>query len=122
MSYPTLNHKQLKEYTLLVPDMLDIHFGLILDVLNHDGYHTELLHEDPEAVKEEGLRNTNNDACYPALLVIGQFIRALRSGRYDLHKTGLLISQTGGGCRASNYIFLIRKAIAPLFPDVRSSR
>ncbi|OPZ34318.1 MAG: 2-hydroxyglutaryl-CoA dehydratase, D-component [Tenericutes bacterium ADurb.BinA155] len=118
MSYPTLNRKQLKEYTLLVPDMLDLHFGLILDVLNHDGYHTELLHEDPEAVKEEGLRNTNNDACYPALLVIGQFIRALRSGRYDLHKTGLLISQTGGGCRASNYIFLIRKAIAPLFPEV----
>jgi predicted nucleotide-binding protein (sugar kinase/HSP70/actin superfamily) len=69
-------------------------------------------------VKEEGLRNVHNDACYPALLVTGQFIAALKSGQYDPHKTAVLISQTGGGCRASNYIFFIRKALAPLYPDV----
>lgn len=107
-----------KTYTILIPDMLPIHFTLISEILNEYGYHTELLHLSGPEVKEEGLRNTNNDACYPALLVIGQFICALKSGKYDPHKTALLISQTGGGCRASNYIFLIRKAIAPLFPDV----
>jgi predicted nucleotide-binding protein (sugar kinase/HSP70/actin superfamily) len=71
-----------------------------------------------DEVKEEGLRNVHNDACYPALLVVGQFVAALQSGKYDVHHTALMISQTGGGCRASNYIFLIRKALAPLYPDV----
>ena len=118
MSYPVFTKAMKKTYKILIPDMLPIHFTLISSILNTYGYHTELLHLSGNDVKEEGLRNVNNDACYPALLVIGQFISALKSGRYDLHHTAVLISQTGGGCRASNYIFLIRKALAPLFPDV----
>ena len=69
-------------------------------------------------VIDEGLKNTHNDACYPALLVIGQFMDALKSGKYDLEHTALLMSQTGGGCRASNYIHLIRKALSTQFPEV----
>ncbi len=118
MSYPVFTKEMKKTYKILIPDMLPIHFTLISEILNSYGYHTELLHLSGNEVKEEGLRNVNNDACYPALLVIGQFITALKSGRYDLKHTAVLISQTGGGCRASNYIFLIRKALAPLFPDV----
>ena len=118
MSYPVFTKAMKKTYTILIPDMLPIHFSLISSVLNQYGYHTEILHLSGDEVKEEGLRNVHNDACYPALLVVGQFIAALHSGKYDVHHTALLISQTGGGCRASNYIFLIRKAIAPLYPDV----
>ena len=62
-------------------------------------------------VVDEGLRSVHNDTCYPALLVIGQFIEALQSGRYDTHKVALMMFQTGGGCRASNYLFLIKKAL-----------
>jgi predicted nucleotide-binding protein (sugar kinase/HSP70/actin superfamily) len=118
MSYPVFTKAMKKTYTILIPDMLPIHFSLISGILNQYGYHTELLHLSGDEVKETGLRNVNNDACYPALLVVGQFVVALRSGKYDPKKTALLISQTGGGCRASNYIFLIRKALAPLYPDV----
>jgi len=118
MSYPVFTKAMKKTYTILIPDMLPIHFSLISAVLNQYGYHTEILHLTGAEVKEEGLRNVHNDACYPALLVVGQFVAALKSGKYDVNHTALLISQTGGGCRASNYIFLIRKAIAPLFPDV----
>jgi predicted nucleotide-binding protein (sugar kinase/HSP70/actin superfamily) len=78
----------------------------------------ELLTNCSRSVIDEGLQNTHNDACYPALLVIGQFIDALKSGKYDLNKTALIMSQTGGGCRASNYIHLIRKAVANQFPQV----
>jgi predicted nucleotide-binding protein (sugar kinase/HSP70/actin superfamily) len=118
MSYPTFTKAMKKDYTILIPDMLPIHFTLFSYILNQAGYHSELLHLAGSEVKEEGLRNVHNDACYPALLVTGQFIAALKSGKYDPHKTAVLISQTGGGCRASNYIFLIRKALAPLYPDV----
>jgi len=116
--YPVFDVKKDKGMTLLVPDMLPLHFGFIRDVLNHDGYHLELLAIDGAKAKEEGQRNVNNDACYPALLVVGQFVSALKSGKYDPEHTGILISQTGGGCRASNYVYLIRKALAPLFPHV----
>jgi predicted nucleotide-binding protein (sugar kinase/HSP70/actin superfamily) len=118
MSYPIFTKEMKKDYTILIPDMLPIHFTLFSDIFNQYGYHTELLHLTGNEVKEAGLRYVNNDACYPALLVVGQFIVALKSGRYDPKKTALIISQTGGGCRASNYIFLIRKALAPIYPDV----
>jgi predicted nucleotide-binding protein (sugar kinase/HSP70/actin superfamily) len=118
MSYPVFTKAMKKTYTILIPDMLPIHFTLFSSILNSYGYHTVLLHSSGNEVKEAGLRNVNNDACYPALLVIGQFICALESGQYDVNHTAILISQTGGGCRASNYIFLIRKALAPLFPNV----
>ena len=78
----------------------------------------ELLRNDTRAVVDEGLKNVHNDACYPALLVIGQFMDALNSGKYDPDKTALLITQTGGGCRASNYIHLLRKAVDKNYPQV----
>ena len=107
-----------KDYTILVPDMLPIHFNLILSVFKQYGYNCELLTNDTRNVVDEGLQNVHNDTCYPALLVIGQFIDALKSGKYDVNKTALLITQTGGGCRASNYIKLLRKALATEFPQV----
>nr|WP_072417017.1 MULTISPECIES: 2-hydroxyacyl-CoA dehydratase [unclassified Ruminococcus] len=107
-----------KDYTILVPDMLPIHFNLIIKAYAHFGFKMELLTNRERVVIDEGLKNTHNDTCYPALLVIGQFMEALKSGRYDVNKVALLISQTGGGCRASNYIYLIRKAIATEFPQV----
>ena len=107
-----------KDYTILVPDMLPIHFRLIMQIFENYGYHMELLTNTSRNVVDEGLKNTHNDTCYPALLVIGQFMDALKSGKYDVNKTALLMSQTGGGCRASNYIHLIRKAISAQFPQV----
>ena len=101
-----------KDYTILVPTMLPIHFRMICGVLNAYGYHAELLTNINDHIKECGLKYVHNDACYPSLLVVGQLIDALESGRYDPHKVAFLYFQTGGGCRASNYIFLIRKALA----------
>jgi len=91
--------------------MLSIHFELIAGALEQAGYKTEILKTNHKGIVEEGLRCVHNDTCYPALLVIGQFMDALKSGKYDNNKVALLISQTGGGCRASNYIFLLRKAL-----------
>ena len=71
----------------------------------------ELLHTEGPNIAEQGLRNVHNDTCYPALLVIGQLMDAIESGRYDIHKIALILPQTGGGCRASNYIHLLRKAL-----------
>lgn len=107
-----------KDYTILVPDMLPMHFKLIIKIYEKYGYHMELLENDSQNVINQGLQNTHNDACYPALLVIGQFMDALDSGKYDVNKTALIMSQTGGGCRASNYIHLIRKAVASKYPQV----
>ena len=100
-----------KEYTILVPDMLPIHFEIMKYVFLNEGYKMELLTTARPEIKQLGLRYVHNDTCYPALLVIGQFIDALESGKYDVDKTALLIMQTGGGCRASNYIHLLRKAL-----------
>lgn len=105
-------------HTILIPDMLPVHFGLIAEILRGAGYKAELLTSDTRAVVDEGLKHVHNDTCYPALLIIGQFIEALKSGKYDPDKTALLISQTGGGCRASNYIHLLRKAINKEYPKV----
>lgn len=104
--------KEMKEdYTILIPDMLPIHFTMLKEVFNSYDYKMELLKNEGQNVVEEGLKLVHNDTCYPALLVIGQFIDALKSGKYDLHKVALMITQTGGGCRASNYIHLLRKAL-----------
>ena len=100
-----------RDYTILMPNMLPLHFRLIRDVFRLHGYHMELLTNEGPGVVEAGLKYVHNDTCYPALLCIGQFIDALQSGRYDLNKTALIITQTGGGCRASNYIHLLRKAL-----------
>ena len=104
--------KQMKrEYTILMPNMAPIHFRMLKDVFVHYGYKAELLETTGPEIAQTGLKYVHNDTCYPALLVIGQFIHALQSGKYDVHKTALMITQTGGGCRASNYIFLLRKAL-----------
>ena len=100
-----------KEYTILMPQMLPIHFGMFQKMLQLEGYNVVQLNNEGQAVVDEGLKYVHNDTCYPALLVIGQFLDALNSGKYDLEHTALLITQTGGGCRASNYIKLLRKAL-----------
>ncbi|SCJ53621.1 Uncharacterized protein conserved in bacteria [Anaerotruncus sp. 2789STDY5834896] len=108
-----------EDYTILVPMMLPIHFEMIVQILRESGYRAELLRTTGRRLVDEGLKNVHNDTCYPALLVIGQMIDALKSGQYDVNKTALLITQTGGGCRASNYIYLLRKALRQSgFPQV----
>jgi predicted CoA-substrate-specific enzyme activase len=104
--------KAMKEtYTILAPQMSPIHFDLMEHAFEKHGYKLEILPSvDTEAINE-GLKYVNNDACYPSILTIGQIMAALKSGRYDLDKTAVIISQTGGGCRASNYIGFIRKAL-----------
>ena len=110
-SYVPFTEEMKREYTILVPNMLPMHFKLIISVLETYGLHMELLQNEGPQIAETGLKYTHNDACYPAILVIGQFMDALLSGRYDPHKVALIMFQTGGGCRASNYISLIRKAL-----------
>lgn len=100
-----------KTHTILVPMMLPIHFAFMQNILRKDGYHVEILKTSGQQIIDEGLKNVHNDTCYPALLVIGQMIDALKSGNYDIHHVALAITQTGGGCRASNYIHLLRKAL-----------
>ncbi|MBR4306224.1 MAG: 2-hydroxyacyl-CoA dehydratase, partial [Ruminiclostridium sp.] len=110
--------KDMMDYTLLAPNMADIHFSILCHIFAEYGYKVELLKNDGRAVVDEGLKYVHNDTCYPALLVIGQLIDALNSGKYDVNKTALMITQSGGGCRASNYIPLIRKALKAEFPKV----
>ena len=100
-----------KEYTILMPQMLPIHFGMFRKMLELEGYHVDQLNNEGRAVVDEGLKYVHNDTCYPALLVIGQFLDAIKNSGYDPHKVALMITQTGGGCRASNYIHLLRKAL-----------
>ena len=101
-----------KDYTILLPNMLPVHFKLLEKIFNSHGYRAVLLENNDRAVIEAGLKYVHNDTCYPALLIIGQFISALQSGKYDPNKTALLLTQPGGGCRASNYVPLLRKALA----------
>ncbi len=100
-----------KTHKILIPMMLPIHFRLIAEIFRQQGYQMELLTNEGPEVAAAGLKYVHNDTCYPALLVIGQMISALQSGKYDLEHTALMITQTGGGCRASNYIHLLRKAL-----------
>ncbi len=99
------------EHTILAPQLSPIHFEFLHDVFATDGYNIELLPEVDRLAIEEGVKYVNNDACYPAIIVIGQLLQALQSGRYDLSRTSVAITQTGGGCRATNYISLLRKAL-----------
>ena len=105
--------KQMKRegYKVLMPNMAPIHFRILANVFRSFGYNCELLETTGPEIAQTGLKYVHNDTCYPALLVIGQFIHALQSGKYDVHKTALMMTQTGGGCRASNYIHLLRKAL-----------
>ena len=100
-----------KDYTILIPQMAPIHFELLETAVKSSGYNVELLRNCTPKTVETGLKYVNNDACYPSILTTGQMIEALQSGKYDLNKTALIMSQTGGGCRATNYIGFIRKAL-----------
>jgi len=110
-NYVEFTEDMKKDYTVLIPNMLPNHFKMIAQIFRSYGYKMELLETQGREIVDAGLKYVHNDTCYPALLVIGQFINALQSGRYDPHKTALMMFQTGGGCRASNYISLIRKAL-----------
>ena len=100
-----------ENYTILCPQMSPIHFELLAPALNSCGYNFEVLDNDNKSSVDIGLKYVNNDACYPPLMVVGQIMSAVLSGKYDLHKTAIVITQTGGGCRASNYIGFIRRAL-----------
>ena len=108
---PKFTEEMHRDYTILVPNMLPVQLGLVCRLMRNFGYNMELLHTSGPNIAEQGLRNVHNDTCYPALLVIGQLMDAIESGRYDVHKLALILPQTGGGCRASNYIHLMRKAL-----------
>lgn len=103
--------KMQREYTILVPTMLPMHFELMAAVFRKRGFRMEFLEDEGRQVDDVGVRYVHNDMCYPAIIVIGQLVDALQSGRYDVDKVALLIMQTGGGCRASNYLSLLRKAL-----------
>ena len=108
---PVFTKEMRKKHTIIAPQMSPIHFELVEAAMNSCGYNFKILPSiDREAV-DEGLKYVNNDACYPSILVVGQYIHALKSGKYDLNNTSIIISQTGGGCRATNYIAFIKKAL-----------
>lgn len=98
-------------YTIIAPQMAPIHFGLLEEAFKSEGYNLEVLPADDTLAIDAGLRYVNNDICYPSILTTGQIMAAVESGHYDLNKLAVLIVQTGGGCRATNYIALIRKAL-----------
>ena len=108
-----------KNYTIICPQMSPIHFEILEPAFRKAGYNIVVMEAMDKHAIETGLKYVNNDACYPALISIGQLLNALLSGKYDLNRTALLISQTGGGCRATNYIAFIRKALENLgMPDI----
>ena len=98
-TYPKFTPEMKATHKILIPNMAPIHFEMMRAAMEDEGYHVEVLGSGGHAVAQEGLKYVHNDTCYPALLVIGQFINALKSGKYDLDHTALLITQTGGGCR-----------------------
>lgn len=118
---PVIEHEQTKRvifteemrktHTILVPQMSPIHFQFVQAAVIPEGYNMEVLPSVDISAIDEGLKYVNNDACYPSIIVVGQLMKAITSGKYDLDKTALIITQTGGGCRATNYIAFIRHAL-----------
>ncbi len=100
-----------KDYTILCPQMSPIHFNILESAFRAAGYNLVVMQNDDRQAVDMGLKYVNNDACYPSLIVVGQIMDSLLSGKYDLNKTAVLISQTGGGCRATNYVGFIRRAL-----------
>ena len=103
-----------KNHTILVPQMAPIHFQFLETALIEDGYNVELLPSVDMKAIDEGLKIVHNDACYPSIMTVGQIIEALKSGKYDLDNVSVIMSQTGGGCRATNYVAFLRKALKDL--------
>ena len=116
---PTFTKEMRKRHTIIAPQMSPIHFDIIEQAVRSCGYNLEVLPAiDSEAV-EEGLKYVNNDACYPSIIVVGQIIHGLKSGKYDVNNTSVIITQTGGGCRATNYVGFLKKALKEAgFPQV----
>ncbi|MGL4392270.1 MAG: 2-hydroxyglutaryl-CoA dehydratase [Fusobacteriaceae bacterium] len=110
-NYPIFTKEMKRDYKILFPQMLPIHFEFLAASFQEQGFNVEIIKTENKNILQEGLRYVHNDMCYPAVLVIGQLIDALKNGGYDLNKTALIFSQTYGGCRASNYIQLLRKAL-----------
>ena len=109
--YPEFTPEMKKTHTILAPNAMPVHFSLMGSVFKDAGYKIKFLDYSGQKVIDTGLKYVHNDACYPAIVVIGQLIYALESGDYDPKKTALMLYQTGGGCRASNYVHLLRKAL-----------
>lgn len=103
-----------QDYTLIIPQMAPMQFDLVETAFQNAGYRAVVLPTVDKQAVETGLKYVNNDACYPTIVTLGQIISALQSGNYDLDRTAVLMSQTGGGCRASNYIALLRRALKQL--------
>lgn len=109
---PAVFTREMREsYTILAPQLSPIHFELFETVFRDGGYRLKVLKTATRETTEEGLKLVNNDACYPAIVTIGQIMTALKSGEYDPNRTAVILTQTGGGCRATNYIGLLRKAL-----------
>ena len=109
--YPEFTPEMKQTHTILIPNAMPVHFSLMGSVFRDAGYQVDFLDYSGQKVIDTGLKYVHNDACYPAIVVIGQLIYALESGDYDPHKTALMLYQTGGGCRASNYVHMLRKAL-----------
>ncbi|MCL1822924.1 MAG: 2-hydroxyacyl-CoA dehydratase, partial [Oscillospiraceae bacterium] len=109
---PSFTAEMRKKHTILAPQMSPVHFELVETAFRYCGYNLEILRDCSKEVVDAGLKYVNNDSCYPAILTVGQFMYALESGKYDLENTSLMITQTGGACRATNYVGLLKKALA----------
>lgn len=109
--FPEFTMEMKETHTILIPNALPVHFSLMGSVFREAGYKVDFLNYEGKKVIDTGLKYVHNDACYPAIVVIGQLIYALESGDYDPHTTALMLYQTGGGCRASNYVHLLRKGL-----------
>lgn len=109
--YPEFTKEMKKTHTILIPNAIPVHFSIMGSVFRENGYHIAFLNYSGQKIVDTGLKYVHNDTCYPAIIVIGQLIYALESGDYDPEKTALMLYQTGGGCRASNYVHLLRKAL-----------
>lgn len=109
--YPEFTKEMKKTHTILIPNAIPVHFSIMGSVFRENGYKIAFLNYSGQKIVDTGLKYVHNDTCYPAIIVIGQLIYALESGDYDPEKTALMLYQTGGGCRASNYVHLLRKAL-----------
>ncbi len=108
---PEFTAEMRKTHTILCPQMAPIHFDMLEAAFRQSGYNVVILTDCSKSVVDEGLKYVNNDACYPSILVVGQLIHALNSGKYDLNNTSVMITQTGGACRATNYVGMLKKAL-----------
>lgn len=108
---PKFTKEMRKKHTILAPQMSPIHFEIIEEAIKSSGYNIEVLPSIDTNAVETGMKYVNNDACYPSIIVIGQIIHALKSGKYDINNTSVIITQTGGGCRATNYVGFLKKAL-----------